>query len=263
MRDEVHHVLRAVGEVARHRLEHERPERVDVGAEVDGRRALDLLWRHEHEAPEALPRLRQRRLREGLRELRDAKIEDLDAIRLVRAPLEEDVGRLEIAVDDVDGVRGLEPAEDLLDDGRESLEAHRPGALQVVEEALSLEELEHERDPELRVVLDAEHLGHVIALDHPRGARLAAEALDDVLAVLVVRPEQLQRDHALGARVARLPDLAHPSSPEGAHDLVGAGDEGAWAEIHGASARYQGRAAGALAIALARRGSSSEPARGS
>ena len=67
---------------------------------------------------------------------------------------------------------------DLLDDARELVEGDRPGALQAVDQALALEQLEDEHDAVLGVLLDVEDLRDVVAVDRARGARLAPEARD-------------------------------------------------------------------------------------
>jgi len=90
-------------------------------------------------------------------------------------------------VDDAHRVGVGQPPQDLVDDGVEHVEAHHPGAPQPVEQVLALEQLEGDDDAVGRVVLDVEHLRHVIAVDHARGPRLAPEALDGVGARLGVR----------------------------------------------------------------------------
>ena len=93
-------------------------------------------------------------------------------------PLEEDVRRLEVAVDDARAVRVREAHPDLLDDGVQLVDRDGAGALEPVDQALALEQLEDEDDAVLGVLLDVEDLRHVVAVDRARRARLLPEARD-------------------------------------------------------------------------------------
>ena len=83
-----------------------RAERPDVGAGVDLGRREDLLGRHVLRRAEDDARLRcPRRSVLGDVPLRDPEVEDLDEVRAVGAPGDEEVRRLEVAMHDAARVR--------------------------------------------------------------------------------------------------------------------------------------------------------------
>src|SRR5262249_36233233 len=89
----------------------------DVRATLDVVERLRLLWRHVEWRSEhsPLPRERMRWNIPDTLDLRDSEIEDLREIRVVVAVDEENVVRLEIAMDDACFVRTVKAAEDLAD----------------------------------------------------------------------------------------------------------------------------------------------------
>ena len=228
-----HHqnVSRGVRKLSGERLVDERRARVDVGAVIDRLRLADLLGRHERERAEALAHLGERLAAHLLRQLRDAEVEDLHADRPVGAALEEDVRRLEIAVDDAGAVGVGEAQPDLLDDRVELVEADRARALQAIDERLALEQLEHDDDAVLGVLFDVEDLGHVVRVDRPRGARLAAEAGDRGRFRLRVGPQELHRDGPARADVLGVEDLPHAAAAERPVDAVSVRDDRAGLDL--------------------------------
>jgi hypothetical protein len=89
------------------RFVEDHPQGVDVRAAVDVTIARELLWRHVAGRAEDLPRLRERL---ASVDLRDPEVEQLH-LHGVGALLrdEEDVVRLEVAVDHAGAMRGVEP----------------------------------------------------------------------------------------------------------------------------------------------------------
>ena len=119
--------LAQVRRLAGERVEQHAAQRVDVGARVDAL-AADLLGRDVAERPDPLARAAQPGARAqalGQPEVREVR---------VVAGAEQDVGGLDVAVDQAARVRGVERAADLVDDARRapgldgSLGADRRGA---------------------------------------------------------------------------------------------------------------------------------------
>ena len=91
-------------------LVEDRPQRVDVGALVDDLVAAGLLRRHVRDGPDHRAGARRRvHLVERL-QLGDPEVEHLQEIGPVLPPADEQILRLEVAVDDPRGVRDLDPA---------------------------------------------------------------------------------------------------------------------------------------------------------
>jgi hypothetical protein len=241
--DHLQDVPSRVGELPAERLVDERRDRVDVSAVIDGLRFADLLGRHEREGPEALPHLGERLATDLARQLRDAEVEQLDAHAPVRPALEEHVRRLEIAVDDASLVRVDETHPDLLHEREELVEAHRPCALEPLDERLTLEHLEDDEDPVLFVFLDVEDLGHVVAVDRAGSARLTLEPRDGGALLLGVGAQDLHRDDAAGADVLRREHFAHAATTQRLLDSVAGGENGSCLDIQETSAirRTSGR----------------------
>ncbi len=213
-RERLERRVRLEGRVAREELEVRRPERVDVRARVE-RLALGLLGGHVERRAEDHAHLRRRRVvrARGARDrLGEAEVRDLHAA----VPGDEDVGRLHVAVEDADRVRGVEAARGGEDDLGRVLPGERAALLHELGGRGPVHELHGDvRDP----VLDARPVDlDDLARDDLRGGlRLALEARDRLL---VVGEDDLDHDVPLELRVAREVDGAHPASPEEAHDLV-------------------------------------------
>ena len=111
----------------------------------------------------------------GLAEgLRDAEVEELDDLLVVDAR-EEDVGRLEVAVDDAGAVGAPERPADLLGDLRRLAQRQAPLALEPVAEVLAAEQLHHEVG-EVAVDAVVEHLHDVRPAQARRRPGLPREA---------------------------------------------------------------------------------------
>ena len=145
---------------------------------------------------------------------------------------EQDVGRLDVAMDQPDGVRGVERGADLEADrgdavgGQPVLARQQPlqvGALDVAHDEVEVAGLlarRVDRD-DVRVV---DRRGH---------ARLALEALAEAGVARAVRGDQLDRDGAAERELGRAVDDAHAAAPGDRLDAA-AGDLGAWEQVgHG------------------------------
>ncbi len=150
----------------------------------------------------------------GVGELGDAEVEDLDPPVL----RQEEVGGLEVAVDDAVLVRGGEAAGDLLGVLDGLAERQRAGGEHLAERA-ALEELGDEVGGAV-VGADVEEGEDVGVVEGAGEAGLLLEAAEAVGVLAVLGGEDLDGDVAVEAGVAGAVDLAHPAGPDRAPDLV-------------------------------------------
>ena len=126
LHEEIADALALEGQDAGHAFVRDDAERPEVGAVIDVAQAARLLGRHvvgraEHGA--RLGAAREPLFARGRLDLRDAEVEHLgDLVVVVRRADEEDVLRLQVAVDDARVVRALQRAADLPDDPRRLLQ---------------------------------------------------------------------------------------------------------------------------------------------
>ena len=183
-------VRRAAGQ----RVEEQAAEAVDVGAGVDPL-AADLLRRDEVQRPDPVAGLRRAL---GDLALREAEVREVGVVVLA----EQDVGGLDVAVDEPRGVRGVQRGRDLADDA-----GGAPGR----ERALAPDER-----PEVvaghvahRDVGDAALLARVVdrddvgVVDRRRDLRLAQEAAPDRRVLHERGGDDLQRDLAVERELRR------------------------------------------------------------
>ena len=136
-------------------------------------------------------------------------------------PAEEDVLRLEVAVDDAPGVRGLERLADLDEDGQGALGRH--GARRRGGERLALQVLHDQVVPPRRHHAHVEDVDDVLVADEVDRARLGVEALHQRGVGREVLVEHLHRDLAADERLLAQVDRAHaavadpPDEAEAAH----------------------------------------------
>ena len=211
--------------VAGDRVKERDAERPHVRRHAEVFAAAGLLGRHVERGAHDRARARELgapRVLEALPEdLRDAEVEELHP-ELSLIPLaEEEVGRLDVSVEDPLRVRLLKAEAGLAADAQDRLRREHAVLFEGRVEVSALEELHHEvRDAERVVVVDVEHLRDVLRLDGAGRAGLQFEARGDLGLRRQVLRDDLERDAATRGRVPRLVDRAHPSLPEEAGDRV-------------------------------------------
>ena len=216
------HVRRGLGEVRVHdrnlTLARERhpagetfvehtAERVDVGSLVDAL-ALDLLRSRVVDGADEDSRARQ--ATRGRRLLDDAEVREED---VVGGLLDEDVRRLDVAVHEIAGVRGVERGGRLLEEVERAADAQRALPFQHRLE-VGAPHVAHGdvQDPfGLARVVDRDDV-RVVHLGCP--PRLALEALAEIGVLAQGRGEELQSDFATEAEVLGEIHHAHAAAPE-------------------------------------------------
>ena len=204
------------------------------------RRAADGELLRAHEVGRADHRAVLRRPLQALRadaldieHLRDAEVDELHDVRqtvdVTRVALdvggEEDVVRLEIAMNDVRGVRLRERARGLADHLGGLVGRERPPANERLGERLALEILHHDVGQTgvgHAVVVD---LHGMLRLDAGRGAGLDLETAPCVGALCELRANELDGDAGAEALVLSEPDRAHAARADEMTDLVLAPDD--------------------------------------
>ena len=196
-------------------FEEQAAERVDVDPGVD-RAAGDLLGGDVVEGADEAPGLGQARL--GGDVAGDAEVRDVGVLFALLAA-EQDVGGLDVAVDQAGGVDRVEAVADLGD------QRHRVGG---VEPAVAVDPAaevragnEAHRDvghaPLLAGRVDRDHIG---VLDRGGDPRLLGEALGEDLLGGRLGSDQLQRHAAIEARLERQIEDSHAAAAEPALDPV-------------------------------------------
>src|SRR5262249_21277926 len=147
--------------------------------------------------------------------LRDAEIEDLErlfALFAVVALREEEVMRLDVAMDDAQLLRAAQGLRGLREDRLRLIERDATFAIEAVHEVLAVEELHHDVR---QVVVDAviEDVDDVRALKVKRGLGLELEA-DAPFFGGALRIHELDGDVAIEVEVSRDPDRAHAARGE-------------------------------------------------
>ncbi len=143
--------------------------------------------------------------------------------------VEQDVGGLDVAVHEPDGVRGVQRGADLQRDARDA--AGRDAAL-AGEQALQVGP-GHVAHDEVEVAallagrVDRDHVGMV---DRRRHARLALEALAEAGIARPLGGDQLDGDRPAERQLGRAVDDAHAAAAGDRLDAA-AGDLGAWEQI--------------------------------
>ncbi len=147
-------------------------------------------------------------------ELGEAEVQDL------RLPAigHEDVGRLDVAMDDVLRVRGIERVRNLDPQLDELLGSERPPGDAMLQR-LPFEELHHDKGL-TRVLVDVVDRADVRVIQRRRGARLALKAFERLTVVREIAGEELQRDLPAKLHVFTLVDDPHAAATEFLDDAV-------------------------------------------
>jgi hypothetical protein len=225
------------------RLVEDHAERPQIGACIDVARRAHLLGRHVDRRahghggsgePGGLAALTLR-----CSELRDAEVEHLEAGQSAAVLGDEQVGRLEIAVDDASGVRFGQRLERLHGVAHHLARRHRARASEHGAEIFAVEVLHHQIG---LAAIEAPHLvdpHHVLALQSGRGASLAHEALDRLAALRHGRKQELDRPRRTELQVRGGDHHAHAAHSEdplhavGSREDVARVDSGCAARLHG------------------------------
>jgi hypothetical protein len=193
-------------------------DREEVGREPHGVGGAELLWRHVPHAADEVVRGREAGRARDLEQARDAEVDELHRGELARLHLQEDVRRLEVAVNDAASVDVAHAEEELLDPTHPDRHRDGPLAAQPRVERLALEALEHDEGlPALEP--EAEHAAHVFALDASEEERLAREALAELAPRLVPRLEHLDGDRPPARQVRRGEHARRRPRPQRAEHL--------------------------------------------
>ena len=165
---------------------------------------------------------------------RGARQPEVDQVHEIAAR-DQDVGRLDVAVDEPELVRTIEPVGHLADHHDGERRAERLlGLLQHRAEIAAFDEPHVQIQPavDLAVSVDGDDVGIVDARGH---LRLAAEACLERLVLRHVMWQDLERDHTVGLGVVGLVDLTHPAPADQLPELI----VPEWCRIHRCSPRLR------------------------
>ncbi len=192
-------------------------ERVDVGAAVDVL-AGDLLGRDVVDRPHEVTVVADPGLvREPLREAEVGQVGVVGAVE-PGADVEQDIGRLDVAVDEAARVGGVEGTRNLGED-RDRLRRLERAVPQPLLEVASLD-VAHRDEEQLAELAGLVDRDDVRVVDRGRELRLAQEAVAERFVLGEVGGEELERDVALQALVLGQVDDAHAAAAEQGLDAV-------------------------------------------
>ena len=218
-------VVTALGHVGKppgHELEGEAAERVEVGARAGAPADQELGGEVRRGADDALVPLGAH---DG-----GAEVDDDDPAGAV---LDDDVGELEVAMDEAGPVHRGEPVADVSQDLDAAMEGHVLPLHQVLvqehREASPRHEL-HDDVRALAVLAEGVHRDHVLVAELRQRDGLLPEPLPALLGV--VAAQDLDRDVALERDVEGPVDRAHPAVAELSDDAVTAVDDLVRCELH-------------------------------
>ncbi len=236
------------GRPAREHLVQGRAHRPDVGARVDGCRAVDLLGCHvggrSHEGTRGgAPRPRTERLarrklpRDGpgvvaVEHVGDAKIDELrhDGPRV--APRKEDVRRVEVAVDDPNLVEAYERAHHRDHQSQRIGHVERARPVEERGEVLPAHALFNQVQRARAVVAPhADDAHDVGVIEHREGLRLAERPLLGGALSSQVGVEHLHRHALIGPQVAPFEQHTHAAIRDHRDELVGLADDVAGSDV--------------------------------
>ncbi len=222
------------GQVAGEHLVQNDAEGVDVRAVIDVRVSVGLLGRQvlrrsHHQAGRGQPgrvRLAQRR-----QELADAEVEQLDDLLIVLLD-QEDIGRLEIPVDNALGVGGRDGLQHLTCDLAATPRLHRAVAGEDGPQISAAKPLHHDERASVvddAVVGDSDDIG---VPDSRRRHRLAVEPGDLLLVPGEVFAQDLDRHLLAQPQVLGEVDHAHPAAADLLRNTVSLAEDAADQRVH-------------------------------
>ena len=202
----------------RHFIEHQ-PECPEIGAVID-RFSAGLLRSHVRRGAENLAASsrggehRALVVRVGFAHLGDTEIENLR----VTAIRDEDIGGLDVAMNDARVVCGIERVRDLDAEGKQDVERQtaigdsvsQRGALEVL----------HDDEGAAILLADIVNGADVGVIQRRRGPRLAAKPAESVGLASQFFGQELHRDEPMEPFVLRLVDDAHPARADPLEDAV-------------------------------------------
>ena len=195
------------------RLEEDAPERVHVGTTVDVV-PPDLLRSHVVDGSQKMT-VGRPAIGDALRQPEVGEIDVLATVLVV----EQDVRRLDVAVDEPSGMCGIERVGDLARDRECSGRLERPLASQELREVRPFDVAHRDEQAVIRLagLVDRDH---VRVVERGREPRLAQHPIAESVVLGVPLDEELQSDTPLEPWVAGTVDLAHSPAPDQLFDLV-------------------------------------------
>jgi hypothetical protein len=154
-------------------------------------------------------------------ELRYTEVEDLHEVALAGDLLaQEDVVRLQIAMDDARAVRSFEAGEQLLDDRRDLARGDATTRVDALGQRHAVEELHHHVERAVRQRSEIQHLDDVLRPDASGRLGFALEALHGVGARGQRGQQHLDGHLAMDADVRALVHGTHRAAANLAHDAI-------------------------------------------
>jgi hypothetical protein len=208
------HVVSGEGLLAAEHLERTDAKGEDVAAPVE-LVPHRLLGRHVRRRPQQRAGLSHL----GVDQLGDPEVRDLHAVGVV----EDQVGRLDVAVDDALGMGVIDCGRDLADQPDDLLRLEAQPTLDDRGDRLALDEL-HGQVGQAALFADVEQRHDVGVRQGPRDPRLVVEPLDEGLVLRAlpgnVQADGLDRERALDEGVERLVDRTHRAVPDALLHLI-------------------------------------------
>ena len=193
--DDLAVALAPEGDLAGQHLEQDDPQRIDIGAVIDLHLPLALFGGHVvRRAHHGTGARLVRHLLLGLGQLGQPEVQDLDEVRIATPGDQENVFRLEIAVDDAVVVRCAEGVSDLRGDGEGSPLGKDDLSLQAVCQRLTLEVLHDEVEVAGGGVSEIADVHDVFVADLVDGLGLHHEARNHLWIARQFRMDRLHGD---------------------------------------------------------------------
>src|SRR5262249_43084257 len=152
--------------------------------------------------------------------LGEAEVDHLHEVAARAHRLEDDVLRLQIAVDDLERVRLAERGEHLTEDVDDATERERPLLVPHAREVAPAQELHDEVELLVGGLAEVDDADRVRVIEAARCARLRDEARDRALLPDEVRVHDLDRDGSTEVRLLRPVDTAHATDADELDDDV-------------------------------------------